>query len=130
MMTLEAAFSYLLVLAAISMLALSSGAMHADTSVQEHAQLQDALEAMQKTGALEDFAAYAGGDALAGGEADAALARILSLTGKCVSLEANGREKSSCPSAPASGADVMATERPLATRNSGTVPLKAKIWKN
>jgi len=126
-MTLEAAFSYLLVLAAISMLALSSGAMRLDTSVQEHAQLQDSLEAMQKTDALSDFAAYAAGDALAGEKTDDALTRVSALTGKCISLEANGKEKSSCAGASGEGADVIATERPLATR-TGAVHLIARMW--
>lgn len=108
------------------MLALSSGAMHADTSVQEHAQLQDSLEAMQKTGALSDFAAYAAGDALAVRKTDEALARIRALTGKCISLEANGKEKSSCTSEPTG--EVVASERPLATK-IGTVHLTARMWR-
>lgn len=91
--SLEAFFSLLAVLVLLEFVLVSQNALALKfESLREYQLVQDVLEVAEKTGALKDFAEYAGGNALAGGKARKQFNEMAGLLDVCLEITANGKK--------------------------------------
>lgn len=95
MMTFEAIFSFLAMLAMLSAVSLTYDAQRIDTTLYEYQLLNDVLEVFEKHGEMGLFADYVEG-AGDGGEVLGRMEEIEEATGYCLAFEAGPSSISTC----------------------------------
>lgn len=124
MMSLEALFSFLLMLSMLSVISLTNNAQRIDTTLYEYQLLNDVLEVFGKHGEMELFADYVDG----AGDGNAVMARMEEIekaTGYCITFEAGNSSLSTCEDR--NGPSISTTR--IIVLRSGFETLKATMKK-
>ncbi|MBI5159055.1 hypothetical protein HY992_02955 [Candidatus Micrarchaeota archaeon] len=96
--SMEAFFSLLAVLVLLEFVMLSQNALALKyESLYAYQLVQDVLEVGEKTGAMQNFAEFTEGNALAGAKAEKQFKEMAEQIDACITISANGKEiKANC----------------------------------